>query len=586
MSTRLHIEAALTPVYVAVMADDEVVLVPPAEIARMAGVTRAAVSNWRRRHPDFPEAAGGTASAPLFPLPEVRRWLERQGKGQPVADEVRLWHALRAEHGADMVGALVAVTAWLRGEPEKGSLSGPTAELVAELARDRSPEEIVRGLAERFVASASHGGGEYVSTPALVRVVRRFAGETGGVVYDPACGIGDLLLSVGGDGVRRRVGQDAADGLPEFVRARAEIEGTPGTVEVAHGDSLRDDRFPGLKADLVVCDPPTGRPDWGREDLLLDPRWEIALPPKAEGDLAWLQHCYFHTAPGGRAVIVLPASAAYRRSGRRIRAELVRGGILDTLVALPGGLVAAHSAPVHLWVLRRPVRAPGPDARVRMIDLTDADLSDTDLSDADPSGVDPARADPSGPLDPDPEQVAEVPVISLLDDEADLTPGRHVAASQPGAAAYDRARERFEELVEELRGALPRLPEGTEDIAATVNVSELIRGGLVRVEDGRPVSTTDQLDTDFLLGFLKSAVNTRRNTSGSGTHRADPRGARVPQMDPERQRTYGAAFRELESFVRRLEEAAKIGRRAVQLAHDGLTGGTLEPPGPKEEDHE
>ncbi|TDB97217.1 N-6 DNA methylase [Actinomadura sp. 7K534] len=547
------------------MTDDEA-LVPPAEIARMAGVTRAAVSNWRRRHPDFPEAAGGTASAPLFALAEVWRWLERQGKGQPVADEVRLWNALRAEYGADMVGALVAVTAVLRGEPAKRPLSGPTAKLVAELARDRSPEELVRGLAERFVASASHSGGEYVSTPVLVRVVRHFAGETGGVVYDPACGIGDLLLSVGGDKVRRRAGQDAAEGLPEFVRARAALEGRPGKVEVVQGDSLRDDRFPDLKADLVVCDPPTGRPDWGREDLLLDPRWEIALPPKAEGDLAWLQHCYFHTAPGGRAVLVLPASAAYRRSGRRIRAELVRGGILDTLVALPGGLVAAHSAPVHLWVLRRPVRAPGPDARVRMIDLTDADLT--------------------GPIEPDPEQVAEVPVISLLDDEADLTPGRHVAAAQPGAAAYDRARERFEEILGELRGALPRLPEGTEEIAATVNVSELIRGGLVQVEDGQPVSTTDQLDTDFLLGFLKSAVNTRRNTSGSGTHRTDPRGARVPQMDPERQRTYGAAFRELESFVRQLEEAAKIGRRAVQLAHDGLTSGTLEPPGTKEEGHE
>lgn len=117
-------------------------------------------------------------------------------------------------------------------------------------------------------------------------------------------------------------------------------------------------------------------------------------------------------------------------------------------------------------------------------------------------------------------------------------------------------------------------------------MSELIRGGLIRVEDGRLVSTTDQLDTDFLLGFLKSAVNTRRNTSGSGTHRADPRGARVPQMDPDRQRTYGAAFRELETFVRHLEEAAKIGRRAVQLAHDGLTSGTLDPPGTKDEGDE
>lgn len=545
------------------MAEDEAVLVPPAEIARMAGVTRAAVSNWRRRHPDFPDAAGGTSNAPLFALADVRRWLERQGKGRDIADEVKVWQALRAERGADMVGALVAVAAELRGERAERPLTASTAELVAELAQDRKPGELIADLAARYVASARHSGGDHVSTPALVRVVRHFAGETKGVVYDPACGIGDLLLSVGGTKVKRRAGQDIAEGLPDFVRLRAALEDRPGKVETAHGDALRDDRFPRLKADLVVCDPPSGQADWGREDLLLDPRWEIALPPKAEGDLAWLQHCYFHTAPGGRALIVLPASTAYRRSGRRIRAEIVRGGILDAMVALPGGLVAGHSAPVHLWVLRRPTAQPGPDARVRMIDLTDADLT--------------------GPIEPDPDRVADVPVISLLDEDADLTPGRHVAAGQPGAAAYHTARVRFEEMLDALRGALPRLPEGTAELAAAVNVSELIRGGLVRVEDGRPVSTTDQLDTDFLLGFLKSAVNTRRNTSGSGTHRADPRGARVPQMDPDRQRTYGAAFRELETFVHHLEEAAKIGRRAVQLAHDGLTSGTLEPPGTKDE---
>lgn len=530
----------------------------------MAGVTRAAVSNWRRRHADFPEPAGGTASAPLFPLSYVRRWLEQQGKGQTVADEVRLWHALRAERGADMAGALAAVAAELSGEPAERPLSAPTAELVAELARERTPGDLVGDLAKRFVASATHSGGEHVSTPALVRVIRHFAGDVKGVVYDPACGIGDLLLSAGSAKVKARVGQDAADDLPEFVRLRAALEKRSGTIETARGDSLRDDRFPRLKADLVVCDPPSGQADWGRDELLLDPRWEIALPPKAEGDLAWLQHCHFHTAPGGRALVVLPASAAYRRSGRRIRAELVRGGLLDTLVALPGGLAAGHSAPVHLWVLRRPTRQAGPDAVVRMIDLMDADLG--------------------GAIAPDADRVADVPVISLLDEDADLTPGRHVAAGQPGAAAYDRARARFDELLDGLRGALPRLPEGAEDIAATVNVSELIRGGLVQVEDGRASSTTDQLDTDFLLGFLKSAVNTRRNTSGSGTHRADPRGARVPQMDPDRQRMYGAAFRELETFVQRLEEAAKMGRRAAQLAHDGLTSGTLEPPPAREEE--
>ncbi|REE95981.1 N-6 DNA methylase [Thermomonospora umbrina] len=540
------------------MSAAEIVLVPPAEIARMAGVTRAAVSNWRRRHPDFPEPAGGTNSAPLFALPDVARWLDRQGKGRQVADEVRLWQALRAERGEDMIGALTATAAELYDQRADPPLTRATAELIANLARDRTPAGLVGDLVERYVASASRSGGDHVSTPALVRAMRHFAGETTGTVYDPACGIGDLLLSVGGKKVVRRVGQDVAEGLTAFVGLRAALEARSGTTEVVEGDALRKDHFPGLRADLVVCDPPSGQTDWGRDDVLLDPRWELGLPPKVEGDLAWLQHCYFHTAPGGRAVLALPASAAYRRSGRRIRAELVRGGMLDTMVALPGGLAAGHALPVHLWILRRPVRSPGPDTRVRMIDLTEADLN--------------------APIEPTADQVTSVPAIRMLDDEVDLTPSRYVAANQEGqAAAYGEARERFAALLDELRAGLPELSEGDHDLVATINVNELIRGGLVRLRDGRPVSTTDQLDDGFLQGFLASAANIRRNTSGSGTHRADPRGARVPQMDLERQRAYGAAFRELEIFVQRLEEAAKMGRRAVRLARDGLTGGTLDP---------
>ncbi|MEO5875769.1 MAG: N-6 DNA methylase [Streptosporangiaceae bacterium] len=541
------------------MVDDSGSLVPAAEIARLAGVTRAAVSNWRRRHSDFPEPAGGSGAAPLFALADVRQWLDRQGKGREVTDEVRLWQALRAEHGDAMIGALVAVGAELSGDQAEHPLTDTTAELVREITRERTPRELVTDLAARFVVSSSRSGGEHVSTPTLVRVVRHFAGTTSGTVYDPACGIGDLLFAVGGDKVGERFGQDVETGLTEFVRRRAALESWPGTVHVAQGDSLRADHYDGLKADLVVCDPPTGQADWGRDELLLDQRWEIGLPPKAEGELAWLQHCYFHTAPGGRAVLVLPASVAYRRSGRRIRSELVRNGLLHTMVALPGGLAAGHALPVHLWIVERPLRTPSADAQVQMIDLMDADLSK--------------------PISPTSDQLASVSIISLLDDEVDLTPSRYVAAGQPGhAAAYASTREMFEQRLGDLSGALPRLPEGDQELAATVNVNELIRGGLVQIqEDGQVVSGTDQLDTDFLLGFLRSAGNSRRNTSGSGTHRADPRGARVPQMDPDRQRRYGAVFRDLESFVQRLEETAKMGRRAVRLAHEGLTSGTLHP---------
>jgi hypothetical protein len=47
------------------------VVVTLAEIARIAGVGRAAVSNWRRRYDNFPSPVGGTDTSPQFSLPQV-----------------------------------------------------------------------------------------------------------------------------------------------------------------------------------------------------------------------------------------------------------------------------------------------------------------------------------------------------------------------------------------------------------------------------------------------------------------------------------------------------------------------------------
>src|SRR5215469_4668737 len=65
-----------------------------AGIARLAGVGRAAVSNWRRRHPDFPRPVGGTETSPSFALTEVEDWLRRQGKLAEVPLRERVWQQL------------------------------------------------------------------------------------------------------------------------------------------------------------------------------------------------------------------------------------------------------------------------------------------------------------------------------------------------------------------------------------------------------------------------------------------------------------------------------------------------------------
>ncbi|MFI7239456.1 N-6 DNA methylase [Streptomyces cyaneofuscatus] len=535
-----------------------------AEIARLAGVTRAAVSNWRRRRSDFPAPVGGTSASPLFSLAEVRRWLDGQRDGREVSGEVRLWQALRGAYGEDMARALAAVGKYLWGDAEE-LVDQAAREAVDGLIADRMPAEVMDALVARLLESTARAALDGASTLRLARAVREFAGETSGTVFDPACGIGSLLVAVGGGAVQSRLGQDTQVDAARVAQVRAALAATgkAAPVQIVAGDSMRADAYPDLRADLVVCEPPTAVADWGREQLLVDPRWEAGVPSRGESELAWLQHCYHHTAPGGRAVVVLPASVAHRRSGRRIRAELVRRGCVTAVVALPPGLAASHALPLHLWLLSRP-SSPGRVAgTVRMVDLS--------------------ANSPDGPWDSQPHQEAEVQLIDLLDNEVDLTPSRYVREPEPDyAVEYAKLREDLDTRLRRLRVLLPELPpRGRADALADgvpVAVSDLLAAGLVSLDGDELTSVSDQLDPDYVRGFASSAANVRRSTSSSGTFRAELQAARLPRMDVERQRRYGDAFRSLGSFERELAELASMGDRAARLARDGLTGGALDPP--------
>ncbi|MFC8428094.1 N-6 DNA methylase [Streptomyces sp. NPDC057253] len=538
-------------------------LVTGAEIARLAGVTRAAVSNWRRRYDDFPAPAGGAANSPLYALTEVQEWLDKQRKGQEVSPEVELWQAMRAAYGEQMVSGLAQVAAALAGQAGP-RLPDDVATRVQALVRTGSSVDLVNGLTDRFMDSARRAGSDQVTPERVVRAVRHFAPElpAGATVFDPACGIGVLLLSVASDAGTRCCGQEVDDDSARFAQLRADLLGRSG-VRIVAGDSLRADVWPDLKADLVVCDPPAGVTEWGREELLLDSRWDLGTPSKAEGELAWLQHAYAHTAPGGHVLMVMPASVAYRKAGRRIRSELVRRGIVRQVIALPPGTATSHALPVHLWCLQRPENTEGVDTHhtVSMVDLTENP--------------------PDGDLEPRPDQVADVPLIELLDDAVDLTPGSHLRSRHRDyPAEYVALRKELEDQIRQLAALLPELAAGGGPGSldgATTSVADLARAGLVAYEGPEPVSASEQLDTDYLQGFLRSSANARRSTSASGTYRFDGRGSRIPRMGIDEQRRYGSAFRALSAFEEGMRKVDELSRQLAEVARDGLATGALAP---------
>ena len=56
--------------------------VTPADISRLAGVTRAAVCNWAKRSDTFPDEAGRTSRGPVYRTAEVLAWLKTDRPGR------------------------------------------------------------------------------------------------------------------------------------------------------------------------------------------------------------------------------------------------------------------------------------------------------------------------------------------------------------------------------------------------------------------------------------------------------------------------------------------------------------------------
>ncbi len=73
------------------------ILIGIPEIAEIAGVSRPAVSNWRKRYDDFPEPRVQSDSGVLFDLRAIEEWLLSRGKiDQPIPHGTLVWRVAEA----------------------------------------------------------------------------------------------------------------------------------------------------------------------------------------------------------------------------------------------------------------------------------------------------------------------------------------------------------------------------------------------------------------------------------------------------------------------------------------------------------
>jgi len=547
-----------------------------AAIARYAGVGRAAVSNWRRRYSAFPKPVGGSPTSPMFARAEVEAWLKATGKADQLAT------AGRTDTGTQRIS-----------ESERSITDLQPGDLLARSMAALLPRETASGRPAEDEAEPE----AFLDAP-----------EDLPVVLDPACAAGTALLAVAdrfGDRVRL-AGQEINQDYARTARFNLSDNSNGATYEIHVGDSLLDDQLAEYlgKAAAVVCEPPSGSPQWPEAELTTDPRWEFGIPASRDGELAWVQHCYAHLRPRGVAVVAVSQRTCVQSSGEGIRAALVRSGVLRVVIALPQGMTSVPGTDICLWILRRPYGEPdrGP---VRMIDLSGL---------GDPADV-PREFAAWQRLfgGTDPAVSRAVPRLELLDGDANVLPSRYVTARvQATATDLAMVTERLAGLYTAIGKGLPvfEAQEGQARISY-VALAELERVGaltirprdytplkgdvLLRTQGRPPVVATGasaddagvaqvmeidetRLDAHFVATFLRADIAALPVANTLGTvSRDDLRRCRIPRMPLTEQRRYGDAFRRLLDLDVALKTLAYVSGKVIEQTINGLTAGVLAP---------
>ncbi|MDT0552120.1 type I restriction-modification system subunit M [Urechidicola vernalis] len=204
-------------------------------------------------------------------------------------------------------------------------------------------------LIKHFADLTNKKAGEFYTPRSVVHllglILDPHEGET---IYDPACGTGGMLLECvdhlkdNKEDYRtlKLFGQEKNLTSSSIARMNMFLHGIED-FQIHRGDTLRDPAFfeaDGLKTfDCVIANPPFSLKEWGAENWANDPfgRNIAGVPPKGNGDMAWVQHMIKSMNSTGRMTVVLPHGALFRKGAEgKIRKALLEQDMLEAVIGL------------------------------------------------------------------------------------------------------------------------------------------------------------------------------------------------------------------------------------------------------------
>jgi type I restriction enzyme M protein len=209
------------------------------------------------------------------------------------------------------------------------------------------------------------GAGQFFTPGSIVRLLVNLLQPYKGRIFDPACGSGGMFVQSykfinEHDGDRNDIsiyGQESTAQTLRLCLMNLMLRNL--SFDIRLGNSLLDDKFPNLKADYIIANPPFNVSNWHPEDLpegdprLFGPKEEFTTDGNA--NYMWMQTFWSHLSDTGSAGIVMAngAMTSNSKGERTVREHMIENDMIDAIVRLPDKLFLTTGIPACLFIMSK-----------------------------------------------------------------------------------------------------------------------------------------------------------------------------------------------------------------------------------------
>ena len=223
-------------------------------------------------------------------------------------------------------------------------------------------------LMRHFATESGKSKGQFYTPAEVSRIMAKVIGigsatRANQSIYDPTCGSGSLLLKAHDEApVDVTIyGQENDNATSALAKMNMILHNCPAAAhDIWKGNTLSAPYFTekdrSLKRfDFAVANPPFSTKAWGNG---FDPandlygRFPYGVPPKKNGDYAFLLHLLASLKSTGKGAIIMPHGVLFRGHAEAdLRREIVRRGYIKGIIGLPPNLFYGTGIPACIIVL-------------------------------------------------------------------------------------------------------------------------------------------------------------------------------------------------------------------------------------------